>query len=187
MAFRVLLDANVLYPQYLNDALLRLGTVGIYQVRWTEQILDEASSNVKADYPDKSTSIDRRFNNMRAAFPEAPVTGYEALIPCMTNDEKDRHVLAAAIVGRVDLIVTSNVRDFPASSCEPYDIDVQPPDDFLCYQWHLEDPERLAAVLDHWASQLENPPLTLEELLGILAQSAPKFSETVLQFLQSRT
>jgi predicted nucleic acid-binding protein len=82
-------------------------------VRWSERILDEALRNAKADNPEKRASIDSRFDDMRAAFPETMVTGHETLIPCMTNEEKDRHVLAAAIVGRADLIVTSNVKDFP--------------------------------------------------------------------------
>lgn len=187
--FKALLDANVLYPQYLNDALLRLAYAGVYQVRWSEQILEEMARNVKLRKPESlHASIDRRVGMMKAAFPEAMVAGYEALIPQMTNDEKDRHVLAAAIVGRADVIVTSNVKDFPPSSCRPYGIDVQPPDKFLCYQWELRDPEYLREVLEGWASALTSPPLTLEQLLEEhLARSAPQFCETVLQFVRSRT
>ncbi len=125
---------------------------------------------------------------MKEAFPEAMVAGYENLIPQMTNDKKDRHVLAAAIVGGADVIVTSNVKDFPPSSCTPYGIDVQPPDRFLCYQWELRDPEYLTAVLEGWASGLAAPPLTLTELLEEhLARSAPEFCAAVLQFVRSRT
>jgi hypothetical protein len=57
---------------------------------------------------------------MERAFPDAMVAGHEALIPSMANDPKDRHVLAAAVRGRADVIVTSNVRDFPPAACEPY-------------------------------------------------------------------
>ncbi len=186
--FKALLDANVLYPQYLNDALLRLAYAGVYQVQWSEKILEEMARNVKSKRPEAlPTSIDRRVKMMKEAFPEAMITGYEALIPQMTNDEKDRHVLAAAIVGRADVIVTSNVKDFPPFSCTPYGIDVQPPDKFLCYQWHLREPEYLTAILEEWASTLSAPPLTLEQLLEEhLARSAPQFCETVLQFVRSR-
>ncbi len=159
MAFIALLDANVLYPQYLHDALLRFAAAGFYQPRWSEQILDEASRNLKEDRTEQQQrSIDRRFAKMRKAFPEAMVTAYEPLISAMTNDEKDRHVLAAAIAGHTDLIVTSNIGDFPPEACAPYDIDVQPPDDFLCYQFDLEDPERVIEILDHWASIRRKPP-----------------------------
>ncbi len=189
MSFTVLLDANVLYPAYLNDALLRLAYTGLFQVRWSEQILDEMARNVKANGPEsRYASIDRRVEKMKESFRDAMVTGHEGLIPSMTNHEKDRHVLAAAVAGRADLIVTSNVKHFPRSACEPYNIDVQRPDDFLCYQWNLEDPDLLTKIMDRWAAQLSKPPLTLEQLLEEhLARSVPKFSETVLQFLRSQT
>lgn len=130
--------------------------------------------------------VDRMAKLMKKGFPEAMVTGHEALIPSMTNDPKDRHVLAAAIEGRADLIVTSNLKDFPAESCEPHDIDVQPPDDFLCHQWDVDDPERIMEILERWAAGLKTPPLSLEELLEEhLARSVPKFCEMVLQSVRS--
>jgi len=188
LAFTVLLDANVLYPVYLRDALLRFAQAGIFQVRWSEQILDEMARNVKAKHPDLDPArIDRMVGLMKKHFPEAMVTGYEPLIPSMTNDPKDRHVLAAAIEGRADLIVNSHLRRFPASACEPHDIDVQSPDDFLCYQWDVDDPERILAILERWASILQDPPLTLEELLEEhLARSVPRFCATVLEVVRSR-
>lgn len=183
MAFTVLLDANVLYPQYLNDALLRFSAAGFYQARWSEQILEEASRNLKENRTEQQRqSIDKRFTTMKKAFPEAIVTGYEPLIPAMTNDKKDRHVLAAAITGRADLIVTSNLKDFPEEACAPYNIDVQPPDDFLCYQFDLEDPEQVMSILKHWASSLAHPPLSLEELLDVMARQTPDFAHMARQF-----
>jgi hypothetical protein len=98
------------------------------------------------------------------------VTGHEPLIPSMTNDPKDRHVMAAAVKGRADVIVTSNVKDFPLEACEPYDVDVQTPDEFLQYQWEIGDPDFLLGVFDDWTSQLTNPPLAVEELLERLAR-----------------
>lgn len=189
MAFTVVLDANVLYPAYLRDALLRLAYAGLYRPRWTDQILYEMAHNVKEKVPEvHHDRIDRTVAKMNEAFPEARVTGYEDLIPSMTNHPKDRHVLAAAVRVGADMIVTSNLKDFPQASCVPYEVDVQPPDDFLCYQWDLENPEYLVTILERWASGLENPPYTLEALLeDRLAKSAPKFSETVLQFVRSRT
>jgi glutathione S-transferase len=52
LAFVALLDANVLYPAYLRDALLRLAEAEIYQVRWSRQILDEMARNVLANNTD---------------------------------------------------------------------------------------------------------------------------------------
>lgn len=186
MAFTVLLDANVLYPVYLCDALLRFAYAGLFQARWNEEILDEMARNVKANGSEsRHDSVDRRVQHMKRSFPDAMVVGYEGLVPSMTNHHKDRHVLAAAVTGRADLIVTSNLKHFPRSACEPYNIDVRGPDDFLCYQWDLEDREFLTSVLERWASGLAKPPLTLERLLEErLARSAPEFSATVLRHIR---
>ena len=60
------------------------------------------------------------------------VAGYEALIPTLElPDPDDRHVLAAAITGRCDAIVSKNLRDFPKAAVNRYGIEVQHPDEFL--------------------------------------------------------
>lgn len=187
MAFIALLDANVLYPAYLRDALLRLAEAEVYQVRWSREILDEMSRNILKNRPDLATeSVERLVRFMEEAFPDAMVEGHESLIPAMTNDPKDRHVLAAAIRGRCDVIVTSNVRDFPPDACDSYDMDVQTPDEFLRYQWEMEDPDYLLAVLETWAANLKKPSLTSEELLVTLGRVVPKFSETALELVRER-
>lgn len=108
MAFVALLDANVLYPAYLRDALLRLAEAEIYQVRWSRQILDEMARNVLENNPElPEERIERLVRTMERAFPEAMVTGHEPLVSSMTNDPKYRHVMAAAVRGRADVIVTS--------------------------------------------------------------------------------
>ena len=51
------------------------------------------------------------------------MTGYHGLIPSLQlPDPDDRHVLAAAIVGRCDVIVTQNIQDFPEAALAPYGI-----------------------------------------------------------------
>jgi predicted nucleic acid-binding protein len=75
--------------------------------------------------------IERRLSQMRQAFPEAIVEGFDFLIPAMTNDEKDRHVLAAAVSAGVNQVVTQNTRDFPQESADPYEIEIRSPDEFL--------------------------------------------------------
>ncbi|WP_216594092.1 PIN domain-containing protein [Kocuria marina] len=66
------------------------------------------------------------------------VENYESLVPAMTNDPKDRHVLAAAVRSRAELIVTSNQKDFPATALKPYDVAVRSPDDLLLDQLDLD-------------------------------------------------
>lgn len=78
-----------------------------------------------------------RVQQMRAEFPDALVTGYDALTPTMLNHPKDRHVLAAAVRAGAALIVTHNLKDFPDWALSPYDINAVSPDDFLLDQLDL--------------------------------------------------
>lgn len=104
----------------------------------------------------------------------------------MTNDPKDRHVLAAAIVGRADVIVTTNVRHFPAASCQPYNVDVQDPDTFLQHQFGL-NPELITIVLEGLASERTRPPMTdLDGILNSLQLENPNFVAMARAYLQVR-
>jgi predicted nucleic acid-binding protein len=177
VAFVVLLDANVLYPAWLRDALLRMAETEVFQVRCTERILDEALRNIKANRPDVDPAvIDRTFQDMREFFEGegAMVADYELLEPSMTNDLKDRHVLAAAVVGRADVIVTENLKDFPKAAREPYNIGAQRADDFLCNQWELDE-EAMMYAIEQWVADLWRPPLTLDQLLQKLERHTPRF------------
>lgn len=122
---------------------------------------------------------------MKLHFEDAEVTGYKGLIPAMTNNPKDRHVLAAAITGGADVIVTYNLRHFPPRSRDPYNIDAQRPDEFLLHQWEQADPERLVAILRRWTSQLQRHPDTLEGVLEErLMTTVPEFSRAVLEYIR---
>lgn len=83
---------------------------------------------------------------MRREFPDAMITGYEPLISEMTNDRKDRHVLAAAVRANAAIIVTANMKDFPPHACTPYDVGVVHPDDFLLDQLDLYEEETLLCI-----------------------------------------
>ncbi|MBX6763702.1 MAG: PIN domain-containing protein [Rubrobacteraceae bacterium] len=176
----------MLYPAYLRDLLLRLAQAGVYQPRWSAKILDEVACNVKKgrDAAERQ-KVDRMISLMQQHFEDAEVTGYEGLLPAMTNDPKDRHVLAAAITGGADVIVTYNLRHFPPHSREPYNIDAQGPDGFLLHQWEQVDPERFVAILERWTAQLQRHPDTLEGVLEErLITTAPEFSRAVLEYVR---
>ncbi len=74
------LDANVLYPQFLRDVLLRLAAADVFLPRWTDRIHDEWTRNVMADRPDiPAARVMRVRKLMERTFPEARVTGYRGL------------------------------------------------------------------------------------------------------------
>lgn len=88
---------------------------------------------------------------MREAFDAAtvPADEIERLEPEMDNEPKDRHVLAAAVAGAAETVVTLNLRDFPRSVCEPLSIEAIQPDEFLL-RLHRLDP---AAVRVRWSGR----------------------------------
>ncbi len=95
--FRVVLDANVLFPFTVRDTLLRCAAAGMLQVHWSEEILSEASRNLIGKGRMSQEQAAYLMAAMRNAFPEALVRGHEPLIESMPNQEKDRHVAAAAV------------------------------------------------------------------------------------------
>src|SRR5262249_34373195 len=132
-----LVDTCVLAPMPVADTFLRLAEETFYTPKWSDQILIELKRTLeKFGYTPQQS--ENRLMALRKAFPEALVTGYEDLIPAMKNNEKDRHVLAAAVRCRAHCIVTSNARHFPAEALAPYDLECLSPDDFLVHQYHLD-------------------------------------------------
>lgn len=181
MAFPAFLDACVLVPITLTDLLLRLAEAGTYRLLWSAEVLAEVERTlprVGVD-PDKACW---RVQQMRDAFPDALVTGHEALIPAMTNHPKDRHVLAAAVRADAAVIVTHNLKDFPDDATRPYDIMVVNPDDFLLDQLDLYPAQTIQCLRDQVAA-CHNPAITAEELLGTFAKFVPRFAEAIRERL----
>ena len=109
------------------------------------------------------------------------VTGYEALIPMLQlPDPDDRHILAAAIIGRCDVIVSQNLKDFPNAVLAPYGIEAQHPDDFLCNQMDLA-PGLFCAVVRKVRARLKKPPYSVEDYLAILTQQGLVVTASELQ------
>jgi predicted nucleic acid-binding protein len=172
---RVVVDANVLYPFSLRDTLLRAAAKGFFQLYWSEQILDEMTRSLVTSAGLSEGQAARLRSEMEKAFPEAMVSGYQRLIPSMRNQEKDRHVAAAAVRARATVLVTSNLRDFRAV---PKGIAVQPPDTFLTDLFAVKG-DAMVELLIEQAHALKKPAVSLHELLTGLAKHVPTFVQTV--------
>jgi predicted nucleic acid-binding protein len=162
--FKVVLDACVIYPFLIRDVLLEAAAKDCYQVCWSEMILDEAFRNLIKNGRITEEKAARLAATMRRAFPDAQVTEYEDLIPSMQNDEKDRHVVAAAVKAGAQVIVTANMRDFRKL---PSGVEAQTPDDFLSNLFDLQ-PSRMIGVLETIARRYQTPPMTIPEILEAL-------------------
>ena len=164
-----LYDANVLYPAPLRDILVRLAMEGLVRARWTHAIHEEWTRNLLRNRPDLAEDqLLRTRELMDRAVRDSVVTGYEKHISDLTlPDPGDRHVLAAAIHSRADIILTLNTRDFPKSALDPHRIVSRDPDAFVA---SLIDGqvERVCGVVRAQRSALLSPPLTVEEFLDAL-------------------
>ena len=126
-------DACVLYPFHLRNLLVQCAVDRLIDARWTDAIHDEWMRNLAANTPTLSLDALRRTRDlMNRVLPEANVTGYERHIEAIElKDADDRHVAAAGIETRASLIVTWNVRDFPAKELAKYGLRKQTPDALL--------------------------------------------------------
>ncbi len=166
--YTAVLDANVLYPTLVRDILMSLAVADLYHARWSAMIQAEWIRNLSAQRPDIADRLPALADAMNAAIPDCVVTGYESLIPSITlPDKDDRHVVAAAIAGHADAIVTFNLADFPQSALEPFNIEVQHPDRFVMNQLHLHKLKALTA-LKQMRSRWSQPTRTAKDLLEAL-------------------
>jgi predicted nucleic acid-binding protein len=173
--FKVVLDANVLYPFTLRDTLLRAASEGFFQIYSSAEILDEAVRNLIASETVTPEQGAHLRNAMEQAFPEADVTGYESLVPGMPNDPKDRHVAAAALKAGAQVIVTCNLQDFQTL---PKGVEAQSPDEFLSNLFDL-DPDGIVELLRDQTAALKKPPRTFDEVVAALAKTVPTFAACV--------
>jgi len=146
-----------------------LALTDLFRAKWTDAIHDEWMRNVLKDYPDISREkLERTRDLMNAHVRDCLVTDYEDLIEALTlPDPDDRHVLAAAIRAGADVIVTSNLTDFPADVLGKYGIEAQHPDEFFMHQLDLA-PNLVCSAAKKQRESLKKPPLTVEQYLESL-------------------
>ena len=170
----VLLDSDVIFPLPLRDTLLRIAQNKLYEVFWSEQIIDDATRNLI----NKGRMTEQKAARLRQSFnfyfPKATVEVPEELIERMTNHPGDRHVAAAAVAANAEIIVTFNLRHFPQESLTPWGIQAQHPDVFLT-KLYEEFPEALINIIQQQSEDLKNPPVSVTELLAKLSSQVPEF------------
>lgn len=184
MAFVAIYDANVLYPDILRNVLIRVAQDGLVQAKWTEQILDETFRSLLNNRPDLNPeSLTRTRRLMKAAVRDCIVKGYEPLIQALDlPDPDDRHVLAAAIRAKAQVIVTFNLKDFPPTALSQWDVEALHPDAFLEAQIDLEPPVVLA-VIQKIVDQCRRPALTRADVIDALERSDLPASAAALRAL----
>jgi predicted nucleic acid-binding protein len=162
-------DACVLYPAPLRDLLIRIAECGLVRACWSERILDECFRSIRRTRPELAPhALDRTRNLMTRAVRDCLVTGYEPLVDGLSlPDPNDRHVLAAAIHAKADVIVTLNLRDFPQATLLKHRLSALHPDNFVL-ELIEANPQALFSIVRDQVSALKNPVRTQAEVLVML-------------------
>lgn len=181
----VLLDACTLYPAALRDVLMRLALHGLIAARWTNKIHDEWIGAVLRDRPDLSRARLQRTRDLMDLHAEGSlVTGYERRIKGLQlPDVNDRHVLAAAIEGEAEVILTWNLRDFPGPILASHGLRAATPDELLTGLIKRHRSEMIG-ILREARLSLKQPPLAAAEYLETLhAQGLARACALLAPFL----
>jgi predicted nucleic acid-binding protein len=189
---RCVLDASVLYQELIRNLLLWIAAEGGLDPFWSERILEETHRNLIEDGVLEPEQWERLRAAMLSAFPDAIVdqTTVDAIEHEMPNDEKDRHVLAAAVAENVELVITSNVQHFEAADLEKVGKQAMSPDQLLC-ELLAAEPTVIHAAMEQLVTVMRIPrPWSIPELLGRLAglghgdAIAPRFAAAAARKLE---
>jgi predicted nucleic acid-binding protein len=174
--FAALLDTCVLWPSLQRDFLLSMAIERLYRPLWSEAILEELHRHEQyklidrgAGEHDALAQADRLLDNMHDHFDDALVAGWEPLEGTFgLPDPDDEHVLAAAVVGGAGVIVTDNLKHFPAHLI-PSDIQVLTGREFAANTAD-GDPERAARALHAMSTRRTKTKHTPPQLVELLVE-----------------
>lgn len=165
---KVLLDACVLYPTVMREMLIGVAGQGAFEPLWSPRILEEWARAAAKLGSGQETLARGEIAALEAAWPKAsvaPRAGDEARL--WLPDAADVHVLAAAIAGSAEGIVTLNAKDFPRHTLAEEGLWRNVPDLFLKDLWmHAPGPvETVARAVQAEAERLSGEDWPIRRLM----------------------
>lgn len=165
--FKCVLDTNVIYPVEIRDLLFWFAHYDLYTPKWSLHIFDEWKDVMKRKGV-SDAEASKRVERANLAFPDAMVSNYSGLIKGLElPDQKDCHVLAAAIKINANIIVTNNIKDFPEAYLNTFGLSAKTADDFLTDIIDL-NPEEAVKAFKQMVINRRNPDQDEFEVLDIL-------------------
>ena len=166
MTERVLIDACVLFPPLVRSIIIELAGVRLFQPLWSQRILNEWRLAVVSKH---GIGVEIEVIAAQAVlsdqFPTACVEAADVLEDqFVLPDPADAHVLAAAIAGEADALLTFNLKDFPQRIASRFDVEIVHPDGFL---WKMlsGQPEAVAEATHRAFEQAEIPLVSQRNVL----------------------
>lgn len=148
---KAFLDANVLFPNHLRSLFLDLTEAKLISLAWSPKVIEEWQYNARRLKRLNRSDSSVLTNELDDRCPEASVVQYEDLMPTLRlPDPDDRHVLAAAIKGKCQYIVTFNMADFRKKELRKYDLVPIHPQNYL-----LNLLEKAPTFFDEYLSDLD--------------------------------
>jgi predicted nucleic acid-binding protein len=173
---RVFVDTNVLFPYSLMDMMLTLAEDGIHEFMWSDDLLDEWEEVIVREGLRSADSAKQLTSQIHAFFAEGYIarSEYAHLIASMPGKDPDDHLhMAAAIAGGVDLVITSDARDYPRLELAQYGIRVLSPDEYLV-EVLGEVPDEVMVAVQRISDRRKRPPMTVDEVIDRLANAGAR-------------
>jgi predicted nucleic acid-binding protein len=165
---RLLLDACVLYPTVMREVLMGTASQGAFVPLWSDRILEEWARAARKIGPTGEAQARGEIALLRASWPDAAIRAGEGLEARLyLPDENDIHVLAAAIAGSADAVVTLNAKDFPRATLAEEGLRRIAPDELLMEIWgHAPDlVEGVVRGVHSQAEAMVAEPITVRALM----------------------
>ena len=164
---KVLIDTCVLFPTLLREIVIGTAKAGFFEPRWSQGILDEWRHAMAREGEDGLLAVESEIAILAARFPSASVNVLDQLKESLhLPDPDDRHVLAAAISGECEELLTLNLKDFQSRTLSMHGVLLRDPDGFLV-EFLSAEPEKMLQVIGTAvkAAQLRKPEVTKRGLL----------------------
>ena len=165
---KLLLDACVLYPTVMREVLFGAADLGLFSPLWSDRILEEWARAAEKRGQVEETVARGEIALARVAWPKASIIVSEGQYDRFwLPDPNDIHVLAAAVVGNADGIVTMNAKDFPRNILAEEGLQRFDPDTLLrsFYDQDGEGMARVANKVRQTAEELSGESWPLRKLL----------------------
>lgn len=179
---KVLLDTCVIYPTVMRQMILGVAATGAFTPLWSARIIEEWQRAALKLGPDGAAQAGAEAAMLSAQWPGSEVS-YPASLEARLwlPDPADIHVLAAAIAGSADVILTLNAKDFPRNILAEEGLSRADPDGFLHGHWQAQ-PDQVASVAARVLDEANRLSGQTWEMRGLLKKARlPRLAKALSQ------
>lgn len=160
------LDTCVLYPTVMRQIIIGVAKVGLITPIWSDRIFAEWHRTADRLHPGDGVFATGEMARLKTNWPGATIPANPNLeAQLWLPDTGDIHVLATAISGQADTIITLNLKDFPDRELISHGIIAHHPDLVLYNLW-LKHPSQIESLIRTILDAAQSfAPITLRALL----------------------